>query len=190
MLNMIYPCVPSWAIFDEERRTSGAIVSSGSTWGYGFLPWTNDNLDAIERGWILQGDTLEELAQKILEDPENRDLLDVETLLETVEKFNHYCETGVDEEFGRNPDTMGAVATPPFYAVKLYPGGPNTKGGLDADAARRVLDWSGNPIPRLYTAGEISSVFKFTYQGGGNVSECIVCGRIAGQNAATETTWD
>ncbi|MDD4729920.1 MAG: FAD-binding protein, partial [Dysgonamonadaceae bacterium] len=86
--------------------------------------------------------------------------------------------------------TMGVIRKPPFYAMKLYPGGPNTKGGINADAKRRVLDWDGNPINRLFTAGEISSVFKFAYQAGGNLTECIVCGRVAGKNAAAMPRWE
>ena len=83
-----------------------------------------------------------------------------------------------------------SINTPPFYAMPLVAGGPNTKGGLQADGDRHVIDWNNEVIPRLYTAGEISSCFKFVYQGGGNVTECIVCGRIAGENAAAETAWD
>lgn len=190
MLNMIYPRVPSWIVFDETRRTAGSVVSmSGSTPGYRYLPWTADNMDAVNRGWILKADTLEELAELIKADPENRDLIDAATLAETVQRFNELCATGEDADFGRTPDTMGPVETPPYYAMKLYPGGPNTKGGIDADVQRRVLDWEGNPIPRLYTAGEISSVFKFTYQAGGNLTECVVCGRVAGKNAAALSEW-
>jgi len=190
MYNMIYPRVPSWVIFDETRRAAGPVISmTNSTGGFRLLPWTEDNLDAVERGWILKADTLEELAEKIKADPENRDLITPEALVETVRKFNEYCAAGKDAEFDRNPATMGPVEKPPFYAMKLYPGGPNTKGGVDANAKREVLDWEGNPIPRLYTAGEISSVFKFTYQAGGNLTECIVCGRVAGKNAASLEPW-
>ena len=84
---------------------------------------------------------------------------------------------------------MGPVAKPPFYAVPLYPGGPNTKGGLRSNAQRQVLDWDDRPIPRLYTAGEISSVFQFVYSSGGNLAESITFGRIAGRNAAAEQPW-
>lgn len=190
LLTMNYPRIPSWIIFDETRRTSSPVVgTSGSTVGYGFLPWSKDNLDAIQRGWILKADTLEELAAKIKADPENRELIDTQTLVDNVKKFNEYCAAGVDKDFGRTPATMGPVEKPPFYAMKLYPGGPNTKGGIDANAKREALDWNAKPIPRLYTAGEISSVFKFTYQAGGNLTECIVCGRVAGKNAAGQTPW-
>jgi hypothetical protein len=190
MLKMIYPRIPSWVIFDETRRAGGSVLGmGGSTVGYGFLPWAEDNLDAINRGWILKADTIEELVAKIKADPENRELVDVANVKEAIRKFNEYCAAGRDAEFGRTPATMGPVEKPPFYAMKLYPGGPNTKGGIDADAQRRVLDWEGKPIPRLFTAGEISSVFKFVYQAGGNLTECIVCGRVAGKNAAAQKSW-
>ncbi len=187
---MSYPRVPSWIIFDETRRTESCAVSTSySVAAFGLVPWAKDNSDAIERGWILKADTLEELAEKIREDGENRDMITAEQLKASVEQFNSYCEAGEDKDFGRSPETMAPVVTPPFYAMKLYPGGPNTKGGIDANSKRQVIDWDGNPIPRLYTAGEISSVFKFTYQAGGNLTECIVCGRQAGIEAAKETSW-
>lgn len=190
LLTMSYPRVPSWLIFDETRRSkSRAVSSSSSVVAFGLVPWAKDNLDAIERGWILKADTLEELAELIIADPENREMLTPEQLVASVEEFNGYCAAGEDAAFGRDISTMAPVETPPFYALKLYPGGPNTKGGIDANAKRQALDWDGNPIPGLYTAGEISSVFKFTYQAGGNLTECIVCGRVAGKNAAAEEPW-
>jgi hypothetical protein len=33
----------------------------------------------------------------------------------------------------------------------------------------------------------MGSVFQCVYQGGGNLAECIMVGRIAGKNAAEET---
>ena len=190
LLTMSYPRIPSWLIFDETLRSSKcAVSSSSSVAAFGLVPWSKDNLDAIERGWILKADTLEELAEKIIADPENREMMTPEQLVESVKKFNESCAAGKDEEFDRDISTMAPVETGPFYAIKLYPGGPNTKGGIDANAKRQALDWNGEPIPGLYTAGEISSVFKFTYQAGGNLTECIVCGRVAGQNAAAEEAW-
>lgn len=188
MIKMMYPRIPSWCIYDETRQQASSIISSGSSVGYGFVPWKG-NEDAVEKGWVLKADTLEELAEKIMADPENRESISADTLKATIKEFNSYCAAGEDKKFGRTPATMAPVETPPFYAVKMYPGGPNTKGGVDADATRHVLTWEGEQIPRLYTAGEISSVFKFTYQAGGNITECMVCGRLAGKNAAAETAW-
>ena len=44
----------------------------------------------------------------------------------------------------------------------------------------------GNPIPHLYSAGELGGVTAFQYQGGGNMAECVIFGQIAGRNAAAE----
>ncbi|MBI3949213.1 MAG: FAD-dependent oxidoreductase [Acidobacteria bacterium] len=190
MKAMDYPRVPSWLVFDETMRARQPLTRFDiSTAGFRFIPWTPDNMDAINRGWILKAETIEELAAKIKADPENRTLMNAGTLVETATNFNSYAASGVDLEFGRVARTMGPVEKPPYYACKFYPGGPNTKGSIDADGQRHVLDWEGKPIPRLYTAGEMSSTFKFVYQGGGNITECIVCGRIAGKNAAAEAPW-
>lgn len=97
-----------------------------------------------------------------------------DNLVKTVARFNEFCKAGKDADFDRKPGTLAPVDKPPFYALPLYAGGPNTKGGIDCNARREVLDWAGKPIPRLFTAGEISSALKFVYQGGGNLTECIV----------------
>ncbi len=49
-----------------------------------------------------------------------------------------------------------------------------------------LLDWDDTPVPRLYSAGELSSVFQFVYSGGGNLAEGIAFGRLAARNAAAE----
>lgn len=190
ILKLDYPRCPSWMIFDETFRSKRTLTAMGiSTAGYGFVPWTADNMDAISKGWILKGDTIEELAGKIKAHKENRSLMDPAALAATVAKFNDSCAKGKDEVFDRRANTLSPVEKGPFYAVPLYAGGPNTKGGIAANANREVLDWKNQPIPRLFTAGEISSALKFVYQGGGNLTECIVYGRIAGRNAAAQKPW-
>ena len=47
-----------------------------------------------------------------------------------------------------------------------------------------MLDAFGEPIPGLYVAGEFGSVFGHLYMSGGNIAECFVGGRIAGDEAA------
>ncbi len=112
--------------------------------------------------------------------------MDAAALSHAVETWNGFCAARHDSDFEREVGTMGPVSAPPHFAIPLYPGGPNTKGGLRADAQRRVLDWDDRPIPRLYAVGEICSVFQFVYQGGGNLAEGIAFGRVAGRNAAAE----
>ena len=185
-VTLTYPRIPSWMIFDSTLMNGGALVSAAAA-AYNDIDWDKGNQNALRNGWILQGATIAELAAKIRAHPENRERMDVSALEQQVAKWNRYCDAGNDPDFNAEPDTMGVVRKPPFFAIPLYPGGPNTKGGLRSNARREVLDWDDKPIPRLYAAGEINSAFQFVYQGGGNLAECIVFGRVAGANAAAET---
>lgn len=42
----------------------------------------------------------------------------------------------------------------------------------------------GTPIEGLFVGGELGSIFPDMYNGGGNLGETMVFGRLAGQNAA------
>ena len=82
---------------------------------------------------------------------------------------------------------MLPLDSPPFYAIKLFPGGPNTQGGPRHNSKAQVVNPFGEPIPGLYAAGECGSIFSMLYPvGGGNLSECIAFGRIAAENAVRE----
>lgn len=185
---MGYPDIPSWLVFDETLRKRGSMVSGafGSV-GYGMVPWTPDNMDAVNRGWILKADSIEELAAKIQAESDNRKRMSADALKAAVQRFNDLCAKGNDDDFGRKVQATATIATPPYYALALYVGGPNTGGGLYANADRQVLDWEGKPVQRLFAAGEIATVFK--YVGSAHLSECIVFGRIAGMNAAALKAW-
>ena len=187
LLTMNYQRCPSWCIFDTRRFASS--IASGSNISYGYVPWVS-NAQALTDKWILTGNTIAQLAANIKAHPENRGLMEASELQKTIERWNEFAapprvQDRVDLDFDRINTQIGAIDSPPYYAVQAYPGGPNTKGGIDANAKREVLGWDMKPIPRLYTAGEIASVFKFTYQSGGNVTECMCIGRVAGRNAVT-----
>ena len=47
-----------------------------------------------------------------------------------------------------------------------------------------AIEWAG--IRRLYSAGELGSLWHRNYPGAGNVSEAVAFGRIAGRLAAAE----
>ena len=182
---LTYPRTPSWMIFDEKLRSSKPLVGLGiSVVGFGLVDWDKDNLKAIESGLILKADTIEELAEKIRNHPENKKRMVPANLVETVKRFNRFCDDKKDADFNRRPATLGKVEQGPFYAMPLVAGGPNTKGGLLANADREVLTWEGKPIPHLYCVGEIASALKFVYQGGGNRTECLVYGRHCGKIVA------
>ena len=65
----------------------------------------------------------------------------------------------------------------------------NTQGGPKRNVKAQIVDPDDKPIPRLYSAGELGSMYSFLYNGGGNVGECLAFGRIAGRNAAAEKPW-
>lgn len=176
---LIYPRVPSYWIFDEKRLEAGPLarVASGTAGPSHLYKWSRDNSEELSRGWIKTAGTVKELAPKLGVNPR--------TLVESVNSYNRYCDNGLDVEFGREPHTLIPLTTPPYYAVELWPGGMNTQGGPHRNARAQVMRVDGSPIPRLYSAGELGSIYGMLYPGGGgNLAECLAFGRIAGENAA------
>jgi succinate dehydrogenase/fumarate reductase flavoprotein subunit len=177
--------LPVHLVFDETMRKSGPLYPAN----YFFCwwaqiekyQWSPDSSAEIDKGWIVKADTLKELAAKIGKNPE--------MLEKTVANWNKACEAGNDAEFGRDPKKMASIKTPPFYATEFVPAFTNTQGGPRRNSNAQVLDTNRMPIPRLYSAGELGALYSWHYQGGGNILECIVFGRIAGERTAAEKPW-
>jgi predicted oxidoreductase len=115
--------------------------------------------------------------------------VDPATLKGEVVRFNSAKEKGKDDDFNRPVASIAPLDTPPFYAVPLWPGLNNTFGGPRRNGKAQIVNVFGKPIPRLYSAGELGSIFVQYPQGGANVGECIAFGRIAGASAAAEKPW-
>lgn len=81
---------------------------------------------------------------------------------------------------------MAPIEGNSFYAVEVCTDILNTQGGPRRNENAEVLDTAGEPIPHLYSAGELGGMTAFQYQGGTNIAECIIFGKIAGENAAKE----
>lgn len=112
--------------------------------------------------------------------------LDAATLAATVAEWNALAASQAPDRYGRPITGRAPIAKPPFHAAPVVPIVSNTQGGPAHDTEQRVLDAFGEPIPGLYEAGEVGSVFGHIYMSGGNLAECFVGGRIAGRNAAGE----
>ena len=150
-------------------------------------------------GWLHRADTLDGLAADIGLDPA--------ALRATVERFNGFARTGVDEDFHRgasandryysdprakpNP-TLGPIEKAPFYAIPVTPSDLGTKAGLVTDTGGRVLDDDGNPIPGLYAAGNSASTVMGTrYAGAGaTIAPAMVFGFLAGEAIAQDAGID
>lgn len=180
--SLTYPRIPAYIIFDESVRQSGPLIGRCPGAMADYYQWSEDNRAEIERGWVKTAQTIRDLAPQIGLRPE--------ALQETVSSYNMYCIGGYDPEFGRRQETLNPINRPPFYAIAVWPCLLNTQGGPKRNAKAQVLDVYGEPIKRLYSAGELGSIFNILYPGAGNVSECLSFGRIAGRNAAGERPWD
>jgi succinate dehydrogenase/fumarate reductase flavoprotein subunit len=194
-----YPRIPCYAVFDEEARKQGPIVG-GSTSGYAInrehYKWSADNSVEIEKGIIKKADTLEALA-KLLGMP-------AENLTATVKRWNEQVGAGADKDFDRPllkkgkatfegreaPVLSRPLGAGPYYAVALYPTILNTQGGPRRNVKGQVLTPFNRPIARLYSAGELGSMWGHIYQGACNNAESCVFGRIAGKTVAAEKPWD
>ena len=177
------PC-PMFMIFDHALFRAGPIYDKHPSHGWTQIieryPWSDDNRAELEKGWIKTADTLPFLAARVG--------LDAAALAATVERWNRHCDEGHDHDFGRRL-MLAPIAEPPFYAVELSPSMLNTQGGPRRNERGQILRPDGTPIPRLYSAGELGSIYSYLYQGTGNIGECLAFGRISGRNAAAETPW-
>lgn len=151
-----------YIVLDDESLTAAMATPYGA-----YLP------PAID------ADTFEDLAEAMG--------MPVEHVLQSIERYNAYCEAGEDGDYHKDPMYLKPIATPPFHAV---PSGIATTavmslGGLKINADAQVIDLNGAPIPGLYAAGRTSCGIFGLYAGSGtSVADCLTFGRIAGANAA------
>lgn len=178
--------VPSWVIMDQRQRK--------------FYPWGTAAPGQVPKQWLdsgylKQADTLAELARICN--------IDAAGLARTVERFNGFCRSGVDADFGRgsrafdrahgdptikpNPN-LGPIEQPPFYAVAMYPGDVGTAGGLVTDEHARVLRADGSVIEGLYATGNsTASVMGRCYPGpGASIGPSFVFGYLAARHAVEQ----
>ena len=168
--------LPVHLIFDDKTCQGGAVVTKWLSWPITTLgyKWSDDNSAEIEKGWIVKADTIDELAELIGRNPAALQL--------AIDTYNEGVEAGKDE-FGRDPETMAPIDTPPYYAVGITPTLVGTTGGAKRDTQARVLRWDGTPIEGLYEAGELGSYVANLYQNGMFLAECIASGRAAADTA-------
>jgi 3-oxosteroid 1-dehydrogenase len=154
--------IPSWFVFDS--REGGRLPAIAMPEG---VP--EEHLAA---GTWVRAATLDELA----------DRLGLPDLRATVDRFNVFAATGVDEDFGRGTDeydtffaggngpnkALVPVDEAPFYAARFVLSDLGTKGGLVTDTAGRVLREAGSILSGLYATGNSSaSVVGAVYPGPG-----------------------
>jgi succinate dehydrogenase/fumarate reductase flavoprotein subunit len=163
------PNVPSYFVCDR---------SFIADFGIGLVhPGTRDLRRFVEAGYLFEAGTIAELATKIG--------VDGEALARTIERYNSFAETGIDEEFGRGTSELNRfngdptnkpnpclrkIAHGPYYAVAVWPSDLASSVGLRTDARARVLQSGGVPLKGLYAVGaDATSIFRGTYPGPGTM---------------------
>jgi 3-oxosteroid 1-dehydrogenase len=157
--------VPAWAIIESRHRKR-------YLWGRHMGPTPREWIDS---GYMIAARSIGELAEKTGIDPGN--------LKQTIDRFNGFAASGLDEDFHRgeagfdrfhgdptnkpNP-SLGAIEKPPFYAVRLYSGDVGTVGGVVADVDGRALREDGSVIDGLFVTGNCAAPpFGKSYIGAG-----------------------
>jgi succinate dehydrogenase/fumarate reductase flavoprotein subunit len=183
-LPLSVPC-PMFMICDHALFAAGPLYDQHPSHGWTQIieryEWSQDNRAELAKGWITSADTIAALAARVGLDPM--------ALADTVRRWHRSCDAGLDAEFGRRL-MLAPIAEPPFYAVELSPSMLNTQGGPRRNEKGQIVRPDGTPISRLYSAGELGSIYSHLYQGTGNIGECLAFGRISGRNAAAETPWE
>lgn len=176
-----YPRIPSVLVIDAKGRELYTLCEPSYNDAAIAARFNKVSLRELDDQVLVTRSSLDEIAGEFG--------LDAASFAATIAKWNAACAAGHDAAFGRPAASMVPIAQPPFSAAKVWPIVSNTQGGLSHDEEQRVLDAFGAPIERLYVAGELGSVFGHLYISGGNLSECLIGGRIAGINAARCQAW-
>jgi 3-oxosteroid 1-dehydrogenase len=178
--------VPCWMVFDEgyvRRYVSGANPLKKRR-----LPE-----ELIERGAVIRGDTIADLARQI-------DIPAAE-LDHTIQRFNEFAAKGLDPDYGRGQSAyndclgdpgyrpnaaIGPLARAPYYATRVLPADVGTCGGVITDEHAQVLDEQDRVIDGLYATGNTTAtVMGRTYPGAGaSIANTMVFGYVAARHAA------
>jgi succinate dehydrogenase/fumarate reductase flavoprotein subunit len=172
--------VNEWA---DRRIRSDAIMRTGHNCvgivdAKGAAKAAESREHSLKRGYVKAFADLTELAAAY-DMPQGR-------LEETVGAYNRLIKDGRRDPFGK-PLAEGAqpLVSAPFYAIRLWPKVHYTPGGVGINPKAQVIDLNNHPIPRLFAAGEVcGGVHGASRLGSCSLTECIVFGRIAGQQAA------
>jgi succinate dehydrogenase/fumarate reductase flavoprotein subunit len=163
-------------------------------YGFGMVyPGARNLKKLVKSGYVIEAPSLRELAARAGVSPDG--------LEKSADTINRYAAAGTDPDFGKgakeidreigdprhgpNP-CLGPIQTPPFYAIRIFPGDGSTTVGLAIDDRCRVLDARGAPIAGLCAAGlDANSIWRGKSPAHGcNVGPAMVLGFIAGSNLA------
>jgi fumarate reductase flavoprotein subunit len=100
-----------------------------------------------------KADSLVELALKMKVDPG--------AFVATIERYNKFCETGKDLDFGKPVQNLKPIRKGPFYAIFGNRWSQSTKGrnGICVNSRFQVLNAKGEVMPGLWASGDGCTIF-------------------------------
>ena len=117
-----------------------------------FATWEEDlDHEATLDTPVKKADTLYELAEKMGVDPE--------VFVAEMTRYSHFCETGVDEDFHKDPQFLKPfpLEEGPYYAVIGLCFSEAAMGGVKVNDQCEVVRADGSIIPGLYAGGDCTS---------------------------------
>lgn len=147
--------------------------------------WIGPEMEAfVEAGYIAKADTLEELADKLGFEGEEKD-----AFLATCARQTENYDNQNDPDFGKEPFRLSAIRTPPFYAtVKNCGLTLCTLDGIQVNDELQPYGADGQPIEGVYVVGnDQGSFYAGTYPNlaaGINAGRCATFGRMVGKKLA------
>jgi flavocytochrome c len=168
----------------DRRQRSEAILKTGHAC-IGMVDSNGAEMDpeslkdCLKSGKVKAFENLSDLA-KAYEIP-------LSPLKQTLDDYNKAILEGTQDATGK-PLAQGVppLEKPPFYAMRLWPKLHYTPGGVGINAKAQVINLNGQPIPGLFAAGEVcGGIHGASRLSSCALTECLVFGRIAGQEAVS-----
>lgn len=130
---------------------------------------------------MIKADTIEELVEQLG--------LPKDEAVETVNRYNGYCDAGVDEEFGKRKDLLLPVKTAPFYGIKCTPWFLSTVGGIRCSDDMEVMNDQNEVIEGLYCLGSAvgdmyCNCYSTHFPGHNLGGTCLTFGYLLGRHLA------
>lgn len=144
---MSYSNPPKWNQKDYFMIWDQGILDNFTSWGVDGVDIPAEIQKAIQtdNGVLYASDSWEELAGKFNLDPA--------ALKATVDEYNAMCRAGSDDLFGKDPQYLKELATPPFYMARPYWVVFCVVGGISTNRHSQVITENLVPIEGLYAIG-------------------------------------
>jgi len=186
--NCVESQVRAYSVLDQAQMDR--MVNEGCIMGWAMYifagtklteaPAEMDRMLAEGNENCFKAETIEDLAQQMG--------LPVENLSKTISDYNGYAKAGTDEQYGKDPQFLAPVSTPPYYGFRIKQNCINMYGGIHVNPNNEVIKQDATVIPGLYAAGSECGGYQGETYGLALPGSCqgvsLGTGRVAARNAS------